>query len=212
MDRSTPERSAPCKSVSRRMATPMSAPLNFAPFTLARRRLTLRSCARWKLTLERSQRKNSIPLAWASLKSAPGRIASVKSALRRSALCRLAPERSAPGILALRRSLPERFALRKIAPLKFAPLRSARDKSAPVKSARMPPSRPRKKRSCASRMSVSRFPLCLMLFALRKPMRCLPSYPASILLDAWQAWKSWGRPGGLTGACDTVSQLQGKSL
>ena len=44
--RSTPERSAPVRSVSRRIATPISAPLNFAPLTLASRKLTFRRCAR----------------------------------------------------------------------------------------------------------------------------------------------------------------------
>src|SRR2546422_4255957 len=42
--------------------------LRLAPFTLARRRFTLRRCARWKFTFERSQRKNSTPLACASVK------------------------------------------------------------------------------------------------------------------------------------------------
>src|SRR3984893_3535716 len=174
VDRSTPERSAPVKSVSRRIATPRSAPRNFAPFTLARRRLTLRSWARSKFTLERSQRKNSMPLACASLKSAPGRIASVISAFRRSALRRLAPERSAPGSFAFRRSVSSRLAWRKMAPLRFAPRRSTRDNSALVRSARAPSSRPRKKRSCASRISVSCFPLCLMFFGFRKPIVSSP--------------------------------------
>src|SRR6266436_1264531 len=170
VERSTPERSAPVKSVSRRIATPMSAPENFAPFTLARRRFTFRRCARWKFTFERSQRKNSTPLACASVKSAPGRIASVMSVLRKSDFRRLAPDRSAPGSFALRRSVPSRFALRRIAPLKFAPLKSALERSALVRSARPPPSFPLKKRSCASRICTSDFPLCLMPFGFRSPI------------------------------------------
>src|SRR6266581_4290978 len=114
------------------MATPISAPENFAPLTFANRKFTLRNCARWKFTFERSQRKNSTPLACASVKSAPGRIASVMSVLRRSAFRRFAAERSAPGSLAPRRSVPSRFALRRIAPLRFAPLRSMRERSVPV--------------------------------------------------------------------------------
>ena len=43
VERSTPERSAPVRSVSRRMVTPISAPENFAPFTLAWRKFALRS-------------------------------------------------------------------------------------------------------------------------------------------------------------------------
>src|SRR6266404_1105298 len=128
----------------------MSAPENFAPFTLARRRFTFRRCARWKFTFERSQRKNSTPLACASVKSAPGRIASVMSVLRRS--------------------VPSRLALRRIAPLKFAPLKSALERSAPVRSARAPPSFPLKKRSCASRICTTDFPLCLMFFSFRSPI------------------------------------------
>src|SRR5882724_637546 len=155
VDRSTPERSAPLNSVSRRIATPMSAPENLAPFTLARRRFTFRSCAHWKFTFERSQRKNSTPLACASARSAPGRIASVMSVLRKSAL---------------RRSVPSRLAFRRMAPLKLAPLKSAPERSAPVRSARAPPSFPLKKRSCASRISTSDFPLCLMFFSFRSPI------------------------------------------
>src|SRR5882724_2148018 len=170
VDRSTPERSAPLNSVSRRIATPISAPENFAPFTLARRRFTFRSCARWKFTFERSQRKNSTPLACASVKSAPGRIASVISVLRRSASRRFAPERSAPGSFALRRSVPSRLAFRRMAPLKFAPLKSASDRSAPVRSARTPPSFPLKNRTCASRTCTTDFPLCLMFFSFRSPI------------------------------------------
>src|ERR1700733_12775268 len=174
VERSTPERSTPLRSVSRKIATPRSAPLNFAPAMLARRKFTLRSFARSKFTLERSQRKNSMPLASASLRSAPGKIDSVISQLRRSALCRLAPERSATASLDLRKSEPERFASRRIAPLKLRPLRSAFDRSAPVRSARAPPSLPLKKSSCALRMSSSDLPPCLMLFALRKPMWLWP--------------------------------------
>src|SRR5260370_2934588 len=48
VERSTPERSAPVKSVSRRIATPMSAPLNLAPCTLAARTFTLPTSARSK--------------------------------------------------------------------------------------------------------------------------------------------------------------------
>src|SRR6266852_3692800 len=125
VERSTPERSAPVKSVSRRIATPISAPENFAPFTFANRKFTLRRWVRWKLTFERSQRKNSTPLACASVKSAPGRIASVISVFRRSAFLKFAPERSAPGSLALRRSEPSRLAFRRMAPVKLPPLKSA---------------------------------------------------------------------------------------
>src|SRR6266436_5406849 len=189
VERSTPERSAPVKSVSRRIATPMSAPENFAPFTLARRRFTFRRCARWKFTFERSQRKYSTPLACASVKSAPGRIASVMSVFRRSAFFRLAPVRSAPGSLALRRSLPARLALRRIAPVRLISVRSAFERSAPVRSARAPPSLPVKKRSCASRISVSDFPLCLMLFGFRSPIFYLPSMiRIDILLDVAVLW------------------------
>src|SRR6266852_9150528 len=170
VERSTPERSAPVKSVSLKIATPISAPENLAPFTFAKRRFTFRRRARWKFTFERSQRKNSTPLACASVKSAPGRIASVMSVLRRSAFRRFAAERSAPGSLAPRRSVPSRFALRRIAPLRFAPLRSMRESSASVRSARAPPSLPRKKRSCASRISARVLPLCLMLFGFLSPI------------------------------------------
>src|SRR5260370_7095470 len=114
VERSTPERSATVKSGSRRIATPMSAPLNLAPCTLAARRFTLRSCARSKFTLERSHRKNSIPLAFASVKSAPGRIASVRSALRRSALRRIQPSGSSPASFYFLISIPSIFAHRLI--------------------------------------------------------------------------------------------------
>src|SRR6266852_3234954 len=170
VERSTPERSAPVKSVSLKIATPISAPENLAPFTFAKRKFTFRKRARSKFTFERSQRKNSTPLACASVKSAPGRIASVMSVLRKSVFRRLAPDKSAPGSLALRRSVPARFALRRIAPLRFAPLRSMRESSAPVRSARAPPSLPRKKRSCASRISARVLPLCLMLFGFLSPI------------------------------------------
>src|SRR5580765_453345 len=150
----------PVKSVSRRIATPISAPLNFAPFTFASLRFTFRKCARWKIALERSQRKNSTPLACASVKSAPGRIASVMSVFRRSAFRRFAPDKSASGSLALRKSEPSQFAPRRIAPLRLIPCKSAFERSAPAKSARAPPSFPRKKSACASRISASRLPLC----------------------------------------------------
>src|ERR1700674_5990597 len=92
------------------------------------------------------------------------------SVLRRSALRRFAPERSAPGSFALRRSVPSRLALRRIAPLKFAPLKSAPERSAPERSARAPLSFPLKKRSCASRICTSDFPLWLMLFGFLSPI------------------------------------------
>src|SRR2546428_6404555 len=81
-----------------------------------------------------------------------------------------AAERSAPVSLPRRRSVPSRFALRRIAPLRFAPLRSLRERSVPVRSARAPPSLPRKKRSCASRISARVFPLCLILFGFLSPI------------------------------------------
>src|SRR6516225_2192120 len=145
VERSTPERSAPVKSVSRKIATPMSAPENRAPITLAPRKFTLRNRARSNRTFERSQRKNSTPLA-------------------------CAPVRSAPGSRAVRKSLPARFALRKIAPLRFKPDKSACDRSAPLRSARAPPSFPRKNSSCACKISANFLPLCRMLFAFLNPM------------------------------------------
>src|SRR6266478_6104096 len=125
-----------------------------------------------------------MPLACASVRSAPGRIASVKSALRRSAWRKFAPERSAPGSFDRRRSAPSRFALRRMAPLRFTPPRSARDRSAPVRSARAPPSFPWKKRACASSISATVLPLCRMPFVFLNPMIVPPSLvsAASILL------------------------------
>src|ERR1700688_4293501 len=168
--KSTPERSTPVKSVSRKIATPISAPTNFAPLIFANLKFVFRNSAPSKLTLDRSHRKNSIPLACASDKSAPGKIASVKSELRKSTPCILAPDKSAPGSFAFRRSLPARLAPVNIAPLRFTPLKSAPDKSAPARLARSPPSWPRKNRSCASRISVNFFPLCVMLFAFFNPI------------------------------------------
>src|SRR5215471_11798273 len=171
VERSTPERSAPVRSVSRRMATPISAPLNRVPRTLASRKLVLRSSARSKLAFERSQRKSSMPLAWASSRLAPARLASVRSAFRRSALRRLAPARSAELSRALRRSDPSRFAPRNTAPLRLAELRSTPARFAPARSARWPPSLPEKKRSCASRISLTRFPLWLTALVFLSPIK-----------------------------------------
>src|SRR5215471_19555978 len=170
VDRSTPDRSAPVRSVSLRMATPRSAPENWAPLTLARRKLVLRSRARLKLVWERSQRKNSMPLAWASSKLAPARLASVRSAFRKSALRRLAPERSAELSRARRRSAPSRFAPRRIAPLRLTEPRSARLRLAPERSALAPPSLPEKKSSCAARISLTRLPLWVMLLVFLSPI------------------------------------------
>src|SRR5207245_1416326 len=72
------------------------------------------------------------------------------------------------GSFAPRRSEPSRFALPSNAPLRLTPWRSARERSAPVRSQRSPLAWPRKKRRCAARMSVSRLPLCEMLFGLRR--------------------------------------------
>src|SRR5258708_5494325 len=55
-------------------------------------------------------------------------------------------------------------------PERFAPLRSAFERSAPVRSARVPPSLPLKKRSWASRISTSDFPLCLIFFGFLSPI------------------------------------------
>src|SRR6516165_12383629 len=92
------------------------------------------------------------------------------SVFRKSAPRRRAPLKSAPGNRAPRRSLPSRLAFRRMAPARLVPLRSARDKSAPVRSARAPPCFPAQKRSCASRISASLWPLCLMLFSFLSPM------------------------------------------
>src|SRR5215831_2358602 len=170
VDRSTPDRSAPVRSVSLRMATPRSAPENWAPLTLARRKLVLRSRARLKLVWERSQRKNSMPLAWASSKLAPARLASVRSAFRKSVLRRLAPERSAELSRARRRSAPSRFAPRRMAPLRLTEPRSARLRLAPERSALAPPSLPEKKSSCAARISLTRLPLWVMLLVFLSPI------------------------------------------
>src|SRR5262249_35837556 len=87
------------------------------------------------------------------------------------ALRRLASERSAELRRALRKSAPSRFAPRRIAPLRLAELRSAPLKLAPERSARAPPSLPAKKRSCASRISLTRFPLWLIALVFLRPIR-----------------------------------------
>ena len=70
VDKSTPERSAPVKSVSLKIATPISAPENRAPVTMAPLKFTFLKRARSKQAFERSHRKNSTPLACASVRSA----------------------------------------------------------------------------------------------------------------------------------------------
>src|SRR5258707_11648107 len=113
------------------------------------------------------------------------------SVFRRSALRRFAPpERSAPGSLAFRRSDPSRLTFRRIATLRFTPVRSAFERSAPVRSALAPPSLPLKKRSCASRISVSDFPLCLILFVFLSPIRL------SAIENVWRIVYSMWRLGG----------------
>ena len=159
----------------------MSAPENRAPLTLAPLKFTFLKWARSKQTFERSHRKNSTPLACAPVRSAPGRIASVMSVFLKSALRSRAPERSAPGSRAVFKSDPSKFAFLKIAPEKFKPDKSAFERSAPVRSARAPPSFPRKKSSCASRISANFFPLCLMLFGFLNPI----SSPVSNDLDLY---------------------------
>src|SRR5579883_3411019 len=148
--KSTPDKSTFRKSVSRKIAMPRSAPVNLAPSTWASRKLAFRSIAFWKFVLVRSHRKNSTPLAWASLRLAPGMPASVRSEFRRSALRRFAPVRSAPGRRVPRKSLPERFA--------------------PVKSARAPPSLLAQKSSCALRICSRLLPLCFSFFQLFSPI------------------------------------------
>src|SRR5215472_10171610 len=92
------------------------------------------------------------------------------SVFLKSAFRRRAPVRSAPGSRAAFKSDPWRFAFFRIAPEKFRPAKSAFERSAPVRSARAPPSFPRKKSSCASRISVNFFPWCLTLFGFLSPM------------------------------------------
>lgn len=170
VDRSTPDRSALLRSVSRKMVIPISAPLNLAPSTCASRKLAFRNCALWKFAFVRSHRKNSTPLAWASVKSAPGNADSVMSVFRRSALRSLAPLKSAAGKRAPRRSHSSIFALRRSAPARFTLVRSARERSAPSRFARAPPPFPAQKRAWASRIAATLFPWCSMLFSLRSPI------------------------------------------
>ena len=99
VDRSTPERSTPSRSVSRRMVTPISAPAKRAPLIFVPRKLVFRRLARRKAASLRSQRKNSMPLACASVRSAPGK--------------------SPPSCPRCARSAPRRFAPRKVRARQF---------------------------------------------------------------------------------------------
>src|SRR5260370_8283839 len=115
------------------------------------------------------------------------------SVFRRSALRSFVPpERSAPGSLAFGRSDPSKLTFRRIAPLRFPPVRSAWERSAPVRSARAPPSLPLKKRSCASRISASDFPLCLMLFGFLSPIG--PPAIENVWRIVYSMWRSGSTP------------------
>lgn len=111
VERSTPEKSAPIRSVSRRIVTFMSAPAKMAPLILENRKFVLRRFAHLKLTPLKLQRKSSTPLTCASVRSAPDKTASVMSALRRSAPAKLAREVRARQLRAAKNSPLETRAL-----------------------------------------------------------------------------------------------------
>src|SRR5882762_4601404 len=67
-----------------------------------------------------------------------------------------------------------------MAPVRFAPLKSAPLKFAPVRSARAPPSLPEKNLSCASRISETRRPLCLIDLGFFSPIVHSPTLDSTL--------------------------------